>query len=226
MVLGLALVSSIASADLPPPDGRKYVDYGFRIENLSAFPQHVLLAFPCGTSSGAPQVEHVVVTDGTTVSVGRRGGSCELFAMKRADYEAWKATYKQSTDRFQDPELDKLFKSDRVVKCSAKPTPSFELDKSDPRSAVLETLRVEKIDDTTCTIKLPTAVASPTPASGPAATPEQTPRPTSGAPASRGCAGCTTGSESAPAPFGLALLALLVFRRKVATQTRSKRRHL
>src|SRR5262245_26939659 len=79
LVLGFAVP---ASADLPPPDGKKFVGFAFRVENMKAFPEYVLVAYPCSDSNGAPMMEAKIVSDGASVSVGRRGGQPELYRMK------------------------------------------------------------------------------------------------------------------------------------------------
>ena len=48
IALAVALVgsASTARADLPPPDGQRFVDYEFSVAGLAAHPDWVLLAFP------------------------------------------------------------------------------------------------------------------------------------------------------------------------------------
>ncbi len=218
----LALVATLASslvarADLPPPDGEKFVGFAFTVQNVKAFPDAVLLAYPYSTSNGAPTLEHAVVQDGQPLDVGRRSGSVQLYTMKRADYETWKQTYKPGTDRFDDPELKKLFESDRVSKCDTAPSPEFVLPKSDPRDTVTQTLRLESAkpchivaanaaakttppEPKTTAAKDPLPFADPPPADSP-------PNPTPAAPPKSGCGGCAMGGT--PSPLGAASFAAL-----------------
>jgi hypothetical protein len=148
----LALLAPAAAlADLPPPDGEKFVDYGFRLQNLNAFPEYVLLAYPWSLSDGAPTTEHTPVEDTKIVYVGSRSETPQLYAMKKGEYEAWRAEF-QPTHDDDEPQLAKLFARESVVLCNAKLHPEFALPKSDPRKVILETFRVEAIDEKTCRI--------------------------------------------------------------------------
>jgi MYXO-CTERM domain-containing protein len=213
VVLGLGVVAaaSSANADLPPPDGQKFVDYAFKVDGLASFGGYVLLAYPYSLSNGRPTTEHAKLEDGKPTSLGRRSPQPKLYAMKKQAYEQWLQSYKPAEGEMEDPALDALFKSDKVVACDAKLSPSFQLAKEDPRSVVVEAFRAKSIDDKTCQLELAGAPpSSDTPTSSPPTKLSNTETPsTTPAPATKGgCAGCAT----VPAdddPSALALLALL-----------------
>lgn len=211
-----------ALADVAPPDGIKRVGFSFTVAGVSAAKDHALVAFPCGTSNGAPQDEMAVISEGASVPVGRRGGECALYAIKKADLEAF--TKADPMVVHDEAKLGELFKSNKVVACTgSKVTPDHELPDSDPRSEISQTLKVSKLDDTGCII----AAADVTPTASPTstATPEATSSTTNGPPpvSPGGCGSCSTTT----APFGAAgvasisLLGMLVVR---STARRSKRR--
>jgi MYXO-CTERM domain-containing protein len=200
------LVTTTALADLPPPDGQKFVSYAFQVQNAKSFPDWVLVAYPCSESDGAPMPGARVISDGQSVSVGRRGGTPALYRMKRTDYDANQATFKRSGPGEDSKPLEMLFASDKVVKCTgAAPTPSHLLAKSDPRTSIVQTLRADAVDATGCKIA---AVADTTPASAPAPAPATQ---SSGAHSKSGCAGCAMPSEPGN-PWILALSALVFLR--------------
>jgi hypothetical protein len=212
----LVLFAGPARADLPPPDGLRFVGFAFRVDGGAKFPDHVLLAYPASDSNGAPQMDYKEVPDGAEVSLGRRGGAPWLYAMKRADYEAWKASYKP-TGGYEDPALKALFEGDRVRRCDAQVMPVNTLPTDSPETRVLHTFRVEAIDAGRCHIVATTNAGPPTPEPT-APKPEPTtaprtepPRPAGDAapPASSG--GC---SLAAGAPGGLLALLLLAGRRR------------
>ncbi|HEU4410129.1 MAG TPA: hypothetical protein VFS43_33045 [Polyangiaceae bacterium] len=157
---------SAARADLPPPDGLKYVGYSFTVTGLAAAGDRVLFAYPCGGSSGAPVAEHQKLEEGRAVSVGRRGGNCTVYAISKASYDAFLARYKP-TNGYQDPALDALAKG--ATKCAGGPTPTFQLATSDPRSSVNESLAVRAVTETQCALTSTTptmpAVAPKSPSS-------------------------------------------------------------
>ncbi|MCA9591815.1 MAG: MYXO-CTERM sorting domain-containing protein [Myxococcales bacterium] len=214
-LVATAALSTAAHADLPPPDGEKFVSFSFQVQNVEAFPDTVLLAYPYSASNGAPTVEVAEVKANAPLTIGRRSANTELYTMKRTDYDAWKKSYKPGKDEFNDPELKKLFESDKVVKCDTAPTRVFQLPKDDPRDAVLQTLKLESakpchVTEASAQAKAaPDSDPKPTPAADPKPTPasEPPPNPTPSSPPKSGCGGCATGG--APSPGGaLSLLAL------------------
>jgi len=229
--LAIALVCSVAAfssatsarADLPPPDGQKFVGYGFGVANIDAYAKdYALLAYPCGTSSGAPIAEMAEIQAGANISVGRRGGNCQLYVMARADFEAWKKQGDKSENA-----LDVLFKSSKVRSCTGGPNIRHQLPKSDSRDGITETLKISKLDAKDCVIAA-ADVAPPTQMSATPATPSATPADTSSTgksdpppPVEPGCSRCSVGS----APFGatgiaaLSLVAMLVFRKRTRRST-------
>jgi len=221
--------SALARADLPPPDGKKFVSYGFSVANLKSFPDYVLLAYPWSLSNGAPTKEHALVEEGKTVKMGRRSQTPKLWAMKRAEYEKWKASY-QPTHEYQDPALDALFSGKQVIPCGIDLSPKTMIEKSDPRDEVVDALNVESIDASSCRVVLagaapaaktgePTAVPA-TPVASATATSPTAP---SAEPKPRGCGACEvgTGSSDFVAWPGLVLGLLLWRRRRAAPKTRT-----
>lgn len=211
--MAVVAVAGHGRSDLPPPADKKFVGYGFRVDNTNAFPDYVLLAFPWSLSNGAPTKEHALVEEGKTVSLGRRSSPPELYVMKRAEYETWKAGYKPTME-YQDPALDALFASKQVVRCDVKLSPEFLLAKDDPRSQVVEAFRAEVMDATTCRIaKVDAKPSTPTPAQPqPQSEPVNAPAPAP-APAptkARGCGGCTTQPADDDSAFVLAGVFALV----------------
>lgn len=181
----LALVSALlvarpSRADVSEP-GTRRVTYGFRVDNVKAFPDYVLLAFPWSLSNGVPSEEFTEVNDGATIEVGSRvSGTPEIYAVKRDDYAAWLATNPPKSARFESPELRQFFASGKAMKCTAKLNPVFSVAEHSDAENVVEVLRAEAIGPTGCALK----------ATSPArdATTVRTPSP---APAGHGgCAGC------------------------------------
>jgi hypothetical protein len=189
-----ALASTPARADLPPPDGQKFVSYAFRVEGLAAFPEHVLLAFPWSLSSGRPTEEHAVVEDKKPLSVGRRSGAPKLYSMKRSDYDAWKVSYKPPSDNYEDPELKALFVSHKVRVCDAAPSVRHVLSTDDSRSEVVEVIRAVAIDDARCDLDAPAAAAEP-----------------ATSPKAGGCAGCGAAGRGGYTPGAVAAALALLF---------------
>jgi hypothetical protein len=138
-----------ARADVPPPDGSRYVGYSFTVTGLAAAGDRVLFAYPCGSSNGAPVAEYRKVEEGRAVSVGRRGGGCTIYATSKASFDAFAATYRPANG-VQDPALDALAKG--AVKCSGGPSPSFRLPTSDSRSSIEETFAVRAVTDAECVL--------------------------------------------------------------------------
>jgi hypothetical protein len=211
-VLGLALSgASVASADLPPPDGQKFVNYAFKVEGLGKYADYVLLAYPYSLSNGAPTTEHAKLEDGKETGLGRRSAQPKLYAMNKRAYEEWLESY-EPTHSMDDPALTALFTSDKVIPCDAKLTPSYQLATTDPRSAIVEAFRIEALGEKSCKLALvgapPTRVAS-------GESPTQQP------PKKAGCAGCATPSNEGSGAGALALLLALALS---GTWRRSARR--
>lgn len=215
-VASLALSPS-ARADLPPPDGTKFVGFEFTVDNLAAFKDYALLAYPCGGSNGAPVAEVSELKEGVSTVVGRRGGNCKLYSMPRADFDAWKKGVTGTSGEA----VDALFKSPKVRACSGAPTIVGVLPTSDPRSTAAETLHVTQLDAAGCSV-----VHASSPSGGAASSPPATP---GGElpPAGRGCAGCSV-VEAAPLGPGflavLSLVALIRGRRRLRVERRGVER--
>lgn len=205
-----------ARADLPPPDGSKFVDFEFAVDGLGAYPDHVLIAYPYSTSNGAPTVEHAVVAEGKALSVGRRSPPVKLYAIKRSDYDEWKKGYRPPQERSEDPELEKLFTSAKVSQCNLAPQPNFVLPTSDARSTIRETLKLTSASP--CTLVAAAASGATVPAADVAPAPSSPSSPPSETPKRAGCGSCVVGApSSAPWAAGAwlaALLALVSLRRR------------
>jgi hypothetical protein len=151
-------IAPLARADTPPPPGEKDVGYSFALHGLKKRPESVVFAYPCGSSSGAPQAEHRLLEDGVPVSVGRRGGECTLYTTSKARYDEWAKTY-TATHAFEDPALDALAKGSS--KCAGGPSPVFRVAATDPRSSVEENLDVVELGADKCEVKPRTASTDP-----------------------------------------------------------------
>lgn len=199
LVAGLAslLVTWQALADLPPPDGKRFVNYGFTVSGIPAGSDRVLFAYPC-SSGGMPEAAQQKIEDGVAVNAGRRGGSCAIYSIAKRDYEAFLKGY-EPTKSTSDPALEAFVK--RASACQGGPTPTHVLPTSDPRSTVHELLTVKTLTATACVLETrghaqPTAPGphpsppSPaaTPATTPPATPPATPAPATSPPKTSSCA--------------------------------------
>ncbi len=186
-VAGLALAAARpAAADLPPPDGEKFVGYQFKVTGIPAGAGRVLVAYPCGTSNGAPIAEFRRLEEGTPVDVGRRGGTCEIYAVEQAAFDAFAASYQPSDVMGHDPAVDAL--TGAGVKCAGGPQPQFVLPSRDDRDVIAQAFAVAALDATTCTLTAAAGNAAAAPA-----------------PAQTGCRGCAApGDATGP----LALLAI------------------
>jgi uncharacterized protein (TIGR03382 family) len=190
----LLVLSGPARADVAPPDDQKTVTYSFVVHGINT-PDRVVFAYPCGTSSGAPVDELRLVENDKPLSVGRRGGSCTLYAIAKAEYETFQKTYTPS-GAATDPALSSF--AAKALKCSGGPSPVFVLPKTDSRTAVVEDLDVTKLDATTCTVvaRPASSSSSSSSSSGAAVNP----------PASSSSSGCNaSGATNAAAPWLVAL---------------------
>lgn len=210
-----AVVGQSARADVAPPEGIKRVDYRFTVTNVTAFKDYALLAFPCGTSNGAPMDEMVLVGEDVPVAVGRRGGGCPFYAIKRADFDAWIKANPDGPNH--DKAMGELFKSKQVVACTgAKPSPEFELPDADRRDSIKQAFKVTKLDAEGCVVAAADVLpptASPADTGKPATTGTTTPATSataaSGPPAVSPPGGCGACATSTTAPFGAAGIASL-----------------
>jgi len=137
-----------AHADVPPPAGQKAVSYTFTLRGLPESGDPMIVAYPCGTSGGAPDDVLLPVAPGARNTVGRRGGECVLYATSRSAYDAWAKG---------DGGLDGGRESKRAFvaaarKCTGGPTPTFYISASDGRSSVDEVLDVTRLDAEACTV--------------------------------------------------------------------------
>lgn len=184
----IGLVPRAAKADLPPPDGTKFVGYAFKVTGVSIAPDRVLFAQPCSESSGVPMAHLAKIEEGRAISVGRRGGTCTIYNIAKSRYDEFAQTYKPSKDT-QDAPAAAL--AAEAKKCEGGPTIQNTLPSKDPRSAVEETLTVVKLDATNCVLKS-TGIGGGVPAATTA----------SSASSSSSASASSPSSSSPPAPGG------------------------
>lgn len=217
----MALAPGAAFADVAAPRGDKYVPFAFTVLDVSKFADFVVFAYPTSQSNGAPTAELAVVSEGAPVMLGRRSGQPKLYAMKRADFDAWKSGY-TPTRAFDDPVVQALLA--KATPCDVEPTMSFVLPTSDPRETILEELVAKKIDATTCDLEPKGGATAPDAAK----TPDAPSKPDASTPSASapkgGCASCTI-EEGGAAWAGLASLgaALLVLVRGGSRKPRRRR---
>ncbi len=172
--ISVALAATSARADIAPDDGTRFAEYGFRVDNLEAFPEFVVLAYPWSLSNGAPTYEHTEVKPGEVVSVGRRSDDPELLAMRRADYEAWTASHPADGGEYA-LHREALFASDKLMKCGAKVSPLHYVP-GDYQGDVLDVFRAESIDAGGCKIvAVPAKSLRPSATQSPVTPPPQPP---------------------------------------------------
>ena len=146
---GLLLSSGSAHADLPPPDGTRFVGYEFVVTGTAASKDDAFFAYPCSSSSGAPVLDYRVLEEGKPVAVGRRGGTCEVYRIGKDQLSAFAAKRTASPGGGRDAELEAFVKGAR--KCTGAPSLKFTLPASDARSAVRETYALA-VKDAECTL--------------------------------------------------------------------------
>jgi hypothetical protein len=188
--LACLLPAGRALADLPPPDGTRFVDYGFRVDGLAKFPDRVLVAYPWSLSNGAPTRELAEVRDGEVVNVGRRSPTPALYALKKVAFEEFKKAHPEAFLPGGEPAaLEELVRA--AVRCDAAPSPQFSLSTSDTRSAIVDVFRAERLDDASCNLVAQKA-AGAEPEVSPAGTDARAAGDGEGtvAPKGGGCAGC------------------------------------
>lgn len=222
--LAAGTFTSPSFADLPPPDGQKFVGYSFTVTGLSASPAQVLLAYPCGDSAGAPVAAYAKIDEGKAVSVGRRGGTCVLYTKTKAAHDEFLKTYKP-TNASTDAALEAFMKD--AVKCTGGPAPAFTLPSTDSRDTISETFSVKTLTDSACSITNTTPSPPPRPTTTPVAptvpTTEASGTPEAGTtttPASSSSSSCALRPGSSRS-FGAALAAGLL---GVALVARRRRR--
>jgi len=196
-VVSALVVATSARADMMPEDGTRSTDYGFRVDDISAFPDYVVLAYPWSLSNGAPTYEHTVVKPGEVVRVGRRSDDPGLYAMRRAEFEAWTASHAPDAEDYE-PQRQALFASGKVMRCGATVSPTHDVP-ADYQGEVLDVFRAESIDARSCKI-----VAVPAKSLRPSA---------SEPPVTRPAAGCRSG-DGGPGYAMLALVLLGLRRRR------------
>lgn len=219
LLVALATATT-AHADLPPPDGTRFTGYGLRVDDLEKFPEFVVLAYPASDSNGAPMREYQEAAPGAVLRVGRRGGKPDLYAMRKADYTAWKAASKGT-----EPELEALFSGDKVIKCDADVSPRHTVPTGTPGD-ILDVFRVEAIDAKACHVVAAAAPPEPpkpvtTPTSGPPpvkASPAPPPTPPATPAPPPTASGCRSGDGEPLHAAGLVALLLGLRRRRLEAE--------
>jgi hypothetical protein len=149
LALVLVLTPRPAFADLPPPEGFTFVTYGFQVDGLSRFPDHVVVAFPWhAPQSGELSPDHTTIEDGKAVRIGRKSPVPELYAVRKAAFEEYAKTYKPVPAGQAGPSTEGFLR--KWVKCDAAPNATVLKKIDDPRTEVIEKFRAELIDDKTC----------------------------------------------------------------------------
>lgn len=201
LAAALVLVATPSAADIPPPPGDKFVDFAYAVDGLERFPDYVLLGYPSSASNGRPLDEYAEVSSQPT-KLGRRSGTPVLYAVKRADYEAWKATLPPldpDGPTRDHPAFVSFFGSDKVVRCDETPERLYQLPESDPRDTVVDRLRVVALGPGSCDLaRASSDGASPsaeaggfaTPPDGDPSRPSDASAPAGTPSGSGGCAGC------------------------------------
>jgi hypothetical protein len=146
LALLLTAVPAVARADVLP-EGKKYIPYSFTVRGIATTPDRVVFAYPCGTSSGTPYVEHMRIEDGKQVSPGSRGGACTLYTTTKAAYDEFIAGY-TPTKKMQDEALDTFAKSS--LKCTGAPSPTFFIPEGDSHTRYDEVLDAKQVDGSKC----------------------------------------------------------------------------
>lgn len=189
-----ALLSSrIAHADLPPPDGTRFVGYEFVVTGTTAAKDDAFFAYPCSSSSGAPVLDYRVLEEGKPVAVGRRGGTCEIYRIGKDKLAAFASKRTASPEGGRDADLEAFAKGAR--KCAGSPSIKFTLPASDTRSEIRETY-VLAVKDAECTLSPSSQGAAPEP-KGVVASP---------AASSKGCSAAS--GETGPGASGSGLAGL------------------
>lgn len=195
IVLGTGSTSTDARADLPPPDGMKFVSFELRVEGLEAHPDHLLLVYPWSLSNGAPTREVGVLAPGQPLRFGRRiGGRPKVYAMRK---EAWESV--RGAIEARDPEAardeDEGFPAPGAVDCGLFVSPRHQVGEDGPDVAA-DTYRVTALNDTDC--RLEKLSSTPDPVAAPRG----------------GCASCSLGATDDDRPWWLLGLVALGWRRR------------
>lgn len=223
MVLAaLTSLSSLVHADLPPPDGTRFVEYKFRVDGSAKFPGYVLFVYPWSASSGVPTKEFTKAPDGSWVSVGRRSSPPVIYAVKQATLDEFLKTYTPAKSFEDDPAMSAFLAKN--AKCDLAPNPDFSVAASDPRDVITEVFVAASITDTVCHLtkggEAKTGGVAEPPAAPTDNTKTEPATPPNSTAKSGGCAGCVVGEGQLPASsvlFGL-FLGLFSFARRRRAQ--------
>jgi len=169
IVSSLALTAALAlpltaHADTPPPSGKKYVGFQFKVQGLTA--DQLLVAYPWSLSGGAPTHEHTVVRGDKPVSVGRRSPNVQLYAVDKAAWDRFEADTLAKVEQ-QSAEyraaLDGFLKAPHAAPCNVGPNDQHMLPTSDPRDTIEEVLVAKTISPSSCILE---ALPLPKPKTG------------------------------------------------------------
>lgn len=195
VMLGVGLVGGVARADLPPPEGMKFVSYEMRVEGLEAHPDHVLLVYPWSLSNGAPTREVGVLAAGQPLAFGRRfGGRPRVYAMRKETWESVRAEIESRDPEGASHEGDG-FPAPGAIDCGVEISPRHQADENGPEVAT-DTYRVTTLTDGACQLQQLSSTPVPT---------------TRG-----GCASCAVGDASDDRAWWLIGLVALGLRRRTA----------
>lgn len=190
----LLTLTSTSRADLPPPDGTKFISFGFGIDAQSKTPGMVLLAYPYSTSDGAPTTEFAELKPGQAVSLGRRGGTPFIYAVPEALYRRWKKEHRPRDLDDVSKEFQVLQDSGKLVRCNLRPTPTTTLPSDDPRKEIIQTFGTVEVSASRCVLRDSSTAA-----------PQNQPKALPTAAKSSGCTGCTMATSQQPKRLGYAL---------------------
>jgi len=146
---------------VPPPDGQKYAQYSFRVDNIQSFPDWVLVAYPCSSNKGFSK-SGIVITSDATVPVAQGPYTCAIYAMKKDPWTAWRTANPAPTEpNTDDLALDALASSGQMLPCRDGPEPRSVVDESGP-DTIEDTVHVQTLTDTNCQLTVDEQDEAPT----------------------------------------------------------------
>jgi hypothetical protein len=146
-IWALVLTSpALVRADVPPPDGRRFVGFGLKVSSLEAMPPtHRLVLFPIDLSNGAPMPEYRVVDEGDEIALGRRTGLVGFYAVPAAEVEG--TSLRGIPPGASIDVLEAYFESARVARADLELRPVGTVDSASPVRAITHGFAVEGLDE-------------------------------------------------------------------------------